>query len=203
MSPQDRPVDFYFDFSSPYGYIAAEIAGNFEKRIGRPLRWRPILLGPIFKLTGQPPLVEIPMKGRYAKHDFARSARRHQVTYRHPERFPIGTVAACRAFYWVADRDASQARLLALALYRAYFVDGRDIAAAPEVVGIAKACGIDATALAPALEDPALKERVKKEMDAAIAANVFGSPFFIVDGEPFWGVDRMPMIEEWIRTGGW
>ena len=197
------PVDFYFEFSSPYGYIASQLADDFEKRVGRPLRWRPFLLGPVFKITGQPPLVEIPMKGEYSKHDFLRSARVHKVPYNQPAKFPIGTVAAMRAFYWLDDRDPAQARSLAKALYKAFFVDGIDISAPATVVDIAKSTGVDGAALAAALEDPALKERGKKEVDAAIAANVFGSPFFIVDGEPFWGVDRMPMLEEWIRTGGW
>jgi len=197
------PVDFYFEFSSPYGYIASQLADDFEKRVGRPLRWRPFLLGPVFKVTGQPPLVEIPMKGEYSKHDFLRSARAHKVPYKQPAKFPIGTVAAMRAFYWLDDRDPAQARSLAKALYKAFFVDGIDISAPATVVDIAKSTGVDGAALAAALEDPALKERGKKEVDAAIAANVFGSPFFIVDGEPFWGVDRMPMLEEWIRTGGW
>jgi 2-hydroxychromene-2-carboxylate isomerase len=127
----------------------------------------------------------------------------HHVPYRHPAKFPIGTVAALRAFYWVTDRDPALARTLAKALYKAFFVDDIDIGAPATVTGIAKGVGVDATALAAALEDPALKERAKKEVDAAIAANVFGSPFFIVDGEPFWGVDRMPMLEQWIKTGGW
>ena len=197
------PVDFYFEFSSPYGYIASQLADDFEKRVGRPLRWRPFLLGPVFKITGQPPLVEIPMKGEYSKHDFLRSARVHKVPYKQPAKFPIGTVAAMRAFYWLDDRDPAQARRLAKALYKAYFEDGIDISAPAAVIDIAKSTGVDATALAAALEDPALKERAKREVDGAIAANVFGSPFFIVDGEPFWGVDRMPMLEEWIRTGGW
>ena len=197
------PVDFFFEFSSPYGYIASQLAEDFEKRIGRPLRWRPFLLGPVFKLTGQPPLVEIPMKGEYSKRDFLRSAKLHKVPYKHPAKFPIGTVAAMRAFYWVADRDPAAARKLAKALYTAFFVDGIDISAPQAVVEIAKGVGIDGAALATALEDPVLKERAKSEVDAAIAAGVFGSPFFIADGEPFWGVDRMPMLEEWLRTGGW
>jgi len=197
------PVDFYFEFSSPYGYIASQLAEDFENRIGRELRWRPFLLGPVFKLTGQAPLVEVPMKGEYSKRDFLRSARMHEVPYRHPAKFPIGTVAALRAFYWVSDRDPAQARKLASALYKAFFVDGIDIGAPQAVIDIAKDVGIDAAALAAALDDPALKERAKKEVEAAIAAGVFGSPFFIADGEPFWGVDRMPMLEKWIRTGGW
>ena len=71
------------------------------------------------------------------------------------------------------------------------------------MIDVAEAGGADRSALTMALEDPAIKERAKREVDAAIAAGVFGSPYFVVDGEPFWGVDRMPMLEQWIRTGGW
>jgi 2-hydroxychromene-2-carboxylate isomerase len=197
------PVDFYFEFSSPYGYIASEVAEEAEKRMGRPMKWRPMLLGPVFKLTGQTPLTEVPMKGDYSKRDFVRSAGFHKVPFRTPEKFPIGTVAAVRAFYWVQDRDDAKARALAKALYRAYFVEGKDISAPAVVVEVAAGIGIDRDALAKALDDPAVKERAKKEVEAAIAAGVFGSPFFIVDGEPFWGVDRLPMVEEWISRGGW
>jgi 2-hydroxychromene-2-carboxylate isomerase len=197
------PVDFYFEFSSPYGYIAAELAEDFERRIGRPVRWRPILLGPVFKVTGGSPLTEIPVKGDYSRRDFARSARMHKIAYNHPAKFPIGTVAAMRAFYWASDRDPQQARALAKALYRAYFVEGVDIGAPAAVLDVAGSIGIDKAALAAALEDPSLKERGRREVEGAIAAGVFGSPFFIVDGEGFWGSDRMPMVEEWIRTGGW
>ena len=197
------PIDFYFEFGSPYGYIAAELAEDFEKRVGRPLKWRPMLLGPIFKVTGQAPLSDIPIKGGYSKKDFVRSARYHKVPFRQPEKFPIGTVAAMRAFYWVDDRDPKQARELAKAFYTAYFVAGRDTSSPAVVVETARTVGVDGDALAKALEDPALKERAKREVDAAIAAGVFGSPFFVVDGEAFWGVDRMPMLEDWIKTGGW
>lgn len=203
MSGAAAPVDFYFEFSSPYGYIASQLAEELEARLGRALRWRPILLGPIFKLTGQAPLTQLPLKGPYAQRDFAREARLYRVAYRQPEKFPIGTVAACRAFYWLQDRDPAAARKLAKALYRAYFVDGRDIGSAPVMLEVAREAGFDAQALAAAIEDPQVKERVKSEVDAAIAAGVFGSPFFIVDGEPFWGVDRIPMLEQWVRSGGW
>jgi 2-hydroxychromene-2-carboxylate isomerase len=203
MSAPRAPVDFYFEFSSPYGYIASRLAEDLEQRIARPLRWRPILLGPIFKLTGQAPLTQLPMKGPYAQKDFSRTARFHKLPYRHPDQFPIGTVAACRAFYWMHDRDPAAARALAKALYRAYFEENRDIGSAPAVIEVAREAGYDPATLSAALEDPAVKERVKREEDAAIAAGVFGSPFFIVDGEPFWGVDRIPMLEQWIGSGGW
>ena len=203
MSAGGGPIDFWFEFSSPYGYIASQLADDLEKRMGRPMKWRPMLLGPIFKVTGQAPLTEIPLKGPYSKRDFLRSARMHGVAYRQPSKFPIGTVAAVRAFYWLDDRDPAQARALAKALYKAYFADDVDIGAPATVLEIAKSLGIDAQAMAAALEDPAIKERAKKEVEGAIAAGVFGSPFFVVDGEPFWGVDRIPMLEEWVRRGGW
>jgi len=149
-------IDFYFEFSSPYGYIASQVAEEAEKRMGRPMRWRPFLLGPVFKVTGQAPLVEIPMKGEYSKRDFSRTARMHEVPFRYPAKFPIGTVAALRAFYWLDDRDPKRARELAKALYRAYFVDGVDISAPAAVLEIAKDLGIDAEVLAKALEDPAI-----------------------------------------------
>jgi 2-hydroxychromene-2-carboxylate isomerase len=197
------PVDFYFDFSSPYGYIASHLAEDFEKRIGRPLKWRPILLGASFKIMGQQPLVDVPLKGDYSRRDFARSARLHKVPYKEPAKFPIGSVAAMRAFYWLEDRDPAKARALAKKLYAAYFAEGKDIGSAAAVVEIAQSVGIDGASLAAALEDPEVKDRAKRESDAAIAAGVFGSPFLIVDGEAFWGVDRMPMAEDWIKTGGW
>jgi 2-hydroxychromene-2-carboxylate isomerase len=92
---------------------------------------------------------------------------------------------------------------LAKAVFSAYFADGVDIGAPATVVNIAKSLGVDGAALAQALEDPALKERAKREVDTAIAAGVFGSPYFVIDGEAFWGVDRMPMAEDWVKTGGW
>lgn len=203
MTAQGGPIDFYFEFSSPYGYIAANLAEDFEKRVGRPMKWRPILLGPIFKVTGQAPLTDIPLKGAYAKRDFLRTARMHNVPYKQPSKFPIGTVAAARAFYWLDDQDPQKARELAKALYKAYFADDVDIGPAATVVEIAKSLGVNEAGLTAALEDPAIKERAKGEVDGAIAAGVFGSPFFIVDGEAFWGVDRLPMLEQWVKSGGW
>lgn len=197
------PIDFHFEFSSPYGYIASQLVDDLSARTGREVNWKPMLLGPVFKLTGVPPLVQIPMKGEYSRRDFVRSARLHGVPFRAPDHFPIGTVAALRAFYWTHDRDPRQAQALAKALYGAYFAENRDISSPETVLEVARASGVDGAGLASGLEDPALKERAKREVDAAIAQGVFGSPFFIVDGEPFWGVDRMPMLEEWLRRGGW
>jgi 2-hydroxychromene-2-carboxylate isomerase len=200
---QAAPIEFFFEFSSPYGYIASELIDGVAQRTGREVAWKPFLLGPVFKATGSAPLVDIPMKGDYSRRDFVRSARFHGVPFTMPAAFPIGTVAALRAFYWVDDRDHAQAKKLAQALYRTFFAEGRDISTPETVVELAKTVGVDAAALQAALNDPAVKDRARREVDAAITRGVFGSPFFIVDGEPFWGNDRLPMLEEWIRRGGW
>jgi 2-hydroxychromene-2-carboxylate isomerase len=197
------PIEFYFEFSSPYGYIASQQVDDVGLRLGREVSWHPFLLGPVFKATGQGPLVDVPMKGDYSRHDFARSARFHGVPFRMPSKFPVGSVAALRAFYWVHDRDPAKAKALAKAVYSAFFAADRDISAPETVVEIASACGIDGAALAAALGDPAVKDRAKAEVDAALAKGVFGSPYFIVDGEPFWGNDRIPMLEAWVQRGGW
>ena len=197
------PIEFYFEFSSPYGYIASQLVPDLERRLGREVAWKPFLLGPVFKATGGAPLVDIPMKGDYSRHDFGRSARFHGVPFRRPAKFPIGTVAPLRAFYWTSDRDPAGARKLADALYRTYFVEGRDIGDVAVVLDVARATGLDGAGLETALSDPAVKERAKAEVDRAIARGVFGSPFFLVDGEAFWGNDRLPMLEEWVRRGGW
>jgi 2-hydroxychromene-2-carboxylate isomerase len=197
------PIDFYFDFSSPYGYIGSELVGALAARIGREVAWHPVLLGPIFKQVGTAPLVDIPLKGDYAKRDFARLARYHKVPFSLPVKFPVGTQAATRAFYTLADADPAMARRFAANVFRAYYTEGIDISDPATVAGLAAKAGADAASVTAAIADPAVKERVKNEVDAAIARGVFGSPLFIVDGEMFWGVDRMPQLEEWVRTGGW
>ena len=82
------------------------------------------------------------------------------------------------------------------------FREGKDISAPEEVIGIAASLGVDATALTEALQDEAVKARIKTETEAAMARGVFGSPHVIIDGEGFWGMDRYEQIERWLETGG-
>lgn len=195
------PIDFYFDFSSPYGYLAAELIDAIGERHGRAVMWHPMLLGVAFRAMGQAPLAQVPLKGAYALHDFARSARFHGLPYRHPEVFPVSTQHAARAFLWAQDHQPVPARRLARALFRAYFVEGRRITEPEDVLDLAAGVGFERDTLAAVLAGSAIKERLKAEVELALARGVFGSPFFIVDGEPFWGVDRLPQLERWLDGG--
>jgi 2-hydroxychromene-2-carboxylate isomerase len=195
-------IDFYFDFSSPYGYLASRRIEALAKAHGRDVKWRPVLLGVAFKATGGAPLPQIPLKGPYSMRDFLRSARFYGIPYRQPANFPINTIGAVRAFYWLQARDPAKAVELAKALYNAYFTEELDISKLENVAQIATKLGVDGEALAAGMNDPAIKERTKQEVDAAVAKGVFGSPFIVVDGEPFWGADRLDQIDKWLATGG-
>lgn len=196
------PIEFRFDFASPYSYLASEKIDALAERFGRKVRWRPVLLGAVFKHFGTVPLVRQPGLHDYAPRDFARSARFLGVPFRMPMRFPVATQAAARAYYWLHGGDCALARRFARAVFRAYFAEGHDISEPASVLHIAAALGVDPAALASAIEEPAMKEKLRQETDAAIAMGMFGAPWITVDGEAFWGADRLPQIERWLETGG-
>jgi 2-hydroxychromene-2-carboxylate isomerase len=198
-----NPIDFYFDFSSPYGYFAAAKIEDIAARHQRAVNWRPILLGAVFKVTGQQPLSTVPLKSDYMKRDLERSARLFNVPFTLPSKFPISTTAAARAFYYVNNKDPALAKRLALALYVAYFADDVDISAPEATVKIAEHAGIARDEMTRALSDNRVKERLRLEVDAAVSLGVFGSPYIVIDGEPFWGSDRLDQVEKWLETGGW
>jgi 2-hydroxychromene-2-carboxylate isomerase len=197
------PIDFYFDFSSPYGYFASTKVDAIGAKHGREVKWRPFLLGVAFKTTGGAPLPSIPVKGPYHLRDMLRTARYLGVTYRHPSVFPIASVSACRAFYWADAKDPRRAKDLAKALYAAYFVDNVDISSADNVVSVAAKSGLSADEVRAGIADPATKDLTKTAVDKAIAIGAFGSPYIVIDGEPFWGSDRLEQIDKWLATGGW
>lgn len=199
------PILFYFDFTSPYSYLASEKIDALAEKHGRMVQWRPILLGGIFKALGTVSLVKQPGQAEYSVRDFTRSARFLGLPYAQPATFPILTVAPARAYYWLHGQDCGLARRFAHAVFRAYFVEGRDIADPAVVLDLAAKVSADGTALAAleqGMNDPAIKERLRAETEAAVAAGVFGAPWIVVDGEPFWGADRLPQIERWLVNQG-
>ena len=150
-----EPIDFWFDFSSPYGYLMSERIDELAARFGRKVRWHPILLGVVFKATGSAPLtLQHPAKAAYALRDFERSARFLGIPYRRPTRFPLPTQNAARAYYWLHGQDCALARRFAHAVYRALFVDDRDISAPATVLEIAANLGVDRASLDTALQSP-------------------------------------------------
>ena len=197
------PIDFYFEFASPYGYLASTQIDALGARHGRAVAWHPIMLGAAFKATGAKPLTQTPLKGPYLLHDAPRFARLLGVPFTAPPIMPANSLAASRACVWLEADDPALARRLAQAVLQAHWGEGQDIGAPEQVAAIAAPLGIGREALLAAVADPAIKERLKQSTAAAIERGVFGSPFVFVDGEPFWGADRLPQVDAWLARGGW
>jgi 2-hydroxychromene-2-carboxylate isomerase len=201
MTTETLPIDFYFDFASPYGYLGSLQIDAVAARHGRTVAWRPILLGVVFKLTGMKANMHQPLRGDYLRHDTARCARELRVPYTFPKVMPLNPVAASRAVYWLESRDVGRARALAAAIYHAHWGEGRDLESPEAVAEVAASLGLDRAAVLDGIQQPEVKDRLRRETD--IARGVFGAPFFFVDGEPFWGADRIAQIDHWLATGGW
>lgn len=192
-------VHFYFDFSSPYSYFAAQKIDRTIKSCNRTVVWKPILLGAVFKITGSQPLTRIPMKDEYCVKDWKRLGEMTNTAWTLPDPFPISTQNAGRVFYWLVDQNSNMAKDFALAAFYTYFGRGISIADQDKVIEIAGSIGADTVSLSSALQGHTIKERLKQENQAAINSGVFGAPFFIVDGESFWGNDRIWMIKRWLK----
>ena len=190
------PLEFWFDFSSPYGYLAAQRVEALAARHGRGVDWRPMLLGVAFKMSGAAPLTDVPLKGPYSKRDFARSARFHGIDeFRMPSRFPIPTQAAGRILLWAKSRDPASAAAVARAMLRAYWVDDRDISDPDVAAAAAGTAGVDVAAARAVVDDPVWKDALKREVETGLKRGVFGSPFVFADDEPFWGLDRFDQLD--------
>ena len=196
------PIAFYFDFSSPYSYIASEWIEALAARHGRTVQWHAMLLGATFQVTEIRSPVSYPLKREYTLRDFERSARFAGVPLKLPERFPIATQNAARICWWLHD-SVNSARAVDWARHglRALFARGVDLSDNAALLEVCRDFGLDPAQAEAAWNDPQRKARLKAVNDAAIAAGVFGAPFFVVDGEPFWGNDRRAQIERWLEKG--
>lgn len=200
----NSPIDFYFDFLSPYGYLAATQIEDIAARYDREAEWYPFLLGvTVMNVMGMKPIMETPLKSDYALIDRPRMAKLLGVKLVIPDMEGVNSVAASRAYYWQREKDPALAKKLAMRLFRRLWVDGKDITEAEAVIEEAEALGIDGAALSEGLKDSRVKALLRDAVDKAVARKVFGAPYFIVDDEPIWGLDRLWMLEHWLAYGSW
>jgi 2-hydroxychromene-2-carboxylate isomerase len=202
---KEAVIDFYFDFVSPFGWIAAEQIGTLARKHGRTVRWHPFLLKvAVVDTMGLRPILKTPLKGTYSWYDAKRSAALQGLTISPDVKQVFSPVPAARAIIWARDRKPD-VEALVLGLYRRHWHDGGDISEDGDVLAVAGALGYDTAALKDGLADPAIKQAFHAEVEAAIDRGVFGSPTTIVDGEPFWGADRLDQVERWMTGGpdGW
>jgi 2-hydroxychromene-2-carboxylate isomerase len=199
-----EPVDFYFDFISPYAYLGSTQIDAVAARHGRKVNWRPVLIGiTIMKIMGMKPLPETPIKGDYLRSDAPRMAKIFGVPFKYHGHKGSNSLAACRSFLWIKQQDEALAIRFAHRVFKKLWVDGKDITPAESAAEEAAALGIDANAMLTAIATDAGKQALNVAVDHAIKAGAFGVPYMVADGEAIWGCDRMWMLEYWLAHGTW
>ncbi len=200
-----KPVEFYFDFISPFGYFASLRVEALAGRHGRSVDWHAIRLGvSVVKVMGLKPLLDTPLKGAYLVREANRYARLHGIDCKRAFDAPQMDPRACaRAFYWFKRHRPGTEASLAAALLHAHWAEGLELATAEAAAQAAARAGFVADEVKSAIESEESQTLLRAAVQAAIGRGIFGSPTVVIDGEPFWGVQSLEMAEHWLQTGGW
>lgn len=189
-----KTVEFFFDFGSPTSYLAWTQLPHIAAAAGAQIVWRPMLLGGVFKASGNQSPVSIPAKGRYMLQDLARFARRYEVPLAFNPHFPINTLQLMRGA--VAYLDSEQFLPYAKAVFEALWVQQQNLGNPEVVAAVLSAAGLDAAEFERLVGDEAVKQRLKDNTEEAIRRGVFGAPTFFVGSEMFFGQDRLDFVAE-------
>jgi len=198
-SPDSPRMQMWFDFASPYSYLAIERVDTLAEAAGVVVDLRPFLLGPIFQAQGwnDSPFRLFPGKGAYMMRDIARLADKYGVTYNRPRLFPRMSVLPARIA--LLGQDEPWGRDFCVAVFRANFQHDLDIQAEDVVHQVLKDLSLDADVLIERAKTEAAKEALRRQVDRARNLGLFGAPTFFVGDEMFWGNDRLEDALEWAR----
>jgi 2-hydroxychromene-2-carboxylate isomerase len=189
-----REVEFFFDYGSPFSYLADSQLGGLAERTGARVLYRPMLLGGVFKETGNSSPIAIEAKRRYLMADLERWARHYGVAPLRNPYFPINTIRLMRGAC-AAERLDVFARYHR-AIFDAFWRDGLNLGEAAVVAEVLGRAGLDAGQVAALSEEHAVKEALRASTEAAVARGAFGAPTFFVGEQMFWGNDRLMFVEE-------
>jgi len=205
QSEAGKPIAFYFDFISPFGYFASLRVADLAARHGRTVDWYAIRLGvSVVKVMGLKPLLETPLKGAYLVREADRYARLHGIVCKRPFDAPQMDPRPCaRAFYWFKQHRRGSEVRLAAALLHAHWVEGIELGTPEATAQAAGRAGFAVEEVLAAVASEESQTLLRANVEAALAQGIFGSPTVVIDGEPFWGVQTLELAERWLETGGW
>lgn len=188
-----KTVEFYFDFGSPYSYLAYKALPGIAAAHGAQIVWRPILLGGVFKATGNHSPADIPAKNKWMHEDLRLWAARYGVAFERNPHFPINTLTLMRGATGMQMRGPDFHKYAAT-IFHAMWEKPRNLGDAQELAAVLRQAGFDAEGFQSLVNDPAVKEQLKQNTEAAVARGVFGVPTFVVGEAMFWGQDRLDFV---------
>ena len=188
-----KQVEFYFDVGSSYSYLAYKALPGFAAAHGAQIAWRPMLLGGVFKASGNRSPADVPAKERWLQLDLERWAKRYGAVFNRNPHFPINTLVLMRGATGMQMRGPDFHKYLE-AIFHAMWAEPRNLGDPEELAAVLREAGFDVDAFQSLVNDPAVKEQLKKTTEEAVARGVFGAPTFFVGEEMFWGQDRLDFV---------
>lgn len=195
-----KAIRFYFDFASPYAYFASREIEKLAEEYARSVEWKPVLLWAALKAHEIAAPMDVPAKRDYFINDMARSARFYGAPYKHPAKLPLSSHLAARLFYFIAKDDPQAAISFAKRVFSAFFAEELDISDETVVAAIAIEAGLSSELAKDGMKGPHGRALLETAVGEAITDGVIGSPFFIADGEKFFGADRLSHLA-WFLKG--
>ena len=194
-------LEFFFDYGSPWSYVAFTQVPIVAAQAGADVLYRPMLLGGVFKATGNqsPAEINVPTKRAYSKLEFQRYAAHYGIPFTHNPHFPINTMTLMRGAAWAE----LEGRLLpySTAIFQAMWVEPRNLGDPAELVPVLSKAGFDPSAFRAGIERADVKQRLRETTDEAVRRGVFGAPTFFVGNDMFFGQDRLEFVARALKAG--
>lgn len=191
-----KQVEFFFDFGSPYTYLAYHQLPKIAKARNATIAWRPMLLGAIFQATGNSSPATVPAKGMHAMIDLERWAKHFDVPFSWNPHFPINTLQLMRGAVAMQMRGEEEFHRYVAAVFSAMFEKPRDMSKLPEIATVLEEAGFVPAEVLAMIQDDKVKQQLRANTDEALARGVFGAPAFFVGNEMFWGQDRLHFVDQ-------
>ena len=189
-----KTVDFYYDYASPAAYLAWTQIYKIAERTGATVVRKPALLGGIFKETGNSAPITVPAKGKWMLYDLVRFAERYEVPFKMNSAFPLNTIYLMRGALFARHEGFIEA--YDKACFEAIWVNDKNMGDPAVVTQVMSDAGLDPAAIGASMQNGDIKKELFAVTAEAVENGLFGMPGFIVDGELYWGQDRMDFVEE-------